>query len=118
MQKSIIKLNFTFALCAAFLIFSIVVPAFAASVNSVDKVPQVNVGHEFIDVGTAPQLRIKEKNSGDFTSGESFRLVLSNAEWLEDEITTTEAVYASGQALIGLSFGDNVGNYYQKYYRQ
>ena len=96
MQKSIIKLKFVFALCAAFLIFSIAVPVFAASENSVNKVPQVNVGHEFIDVGTAPQLRIKEKNSGDFTSGESFRLVLSNAEWLEDEITKQEAVYASG----------------------
>ena len=95
MQKSIIKLNFTFALCAAFLIFSVVVPAFAASVNSVDKVPQVNVGYEF-NSGTAPQLRIMEKNSGDFTSGDCFRLALSNAEWLEDEITTTEAVYASG----------------------
>jgi hypothetical protein len=79
-------------LCVAFLIFSFAVPAFAASVNIVDKVPQVNIGHEFNDSKTAPQLRIKEKNAGDFSDGDYFELALTNAEWLEDEITTAGAV--------------------------
>jgi hypothetical protein len=83
-------------LCVAFLIFSFAVPAFAASVNIVDKVPQVNIGHEFNDSKTAPQLRIKEKNAGDFLNGDCFRLEPANAEWLEDEITTTGAVDVTG----------------------
>jgi len=56
--------------------------AFAASDNSVNKVPQVASDHVFTDK-TAPVLRIAEKNIGEFssTSGETFRLILENAKW-------------------------------------
>lgn len=57
--------------------------AFAASTNTIDKVPQVSVDTELGK--DAPKLRIKEKDTSfDTSSGESFRLSLSNAEWLKN----------------------------------
>ncbi len=53
--------------------------AFATSDNTVDKVPQVASDHIFTAI-TAPNLRIVEKNVGEFTT-ETFRLTLENAEW-------------------------------------
>jgi hypothetical protein len=36
---------------------------------------------------TAPFLRIREKNIGDFSNGDYFELALTNASWLKDKIT-------------------------------
>ncbi|NLX92086.1 MAG: copper amine oxidase N-terminal domain-containing protein, partial [Firmicutes bacterium] len=57
--------------------------SFAASTNTINKVPQVTADYEFTAL-TAPVLMIAEKNADDFstTSGETFRLSLTNAEWL------------------------------------
>ncbi|MGI6307704.1 MAG: copper amine oxidase N-terminal domain-containing protein [Dethiobacteria bacterium] len=82
--------------CVAFLILFIAVPAFAASVNSVNRVPQVSKDDSFKDKDKAPFLRIKEKDAGDFSNGDYFELALANAEWLKDEITTTGAVDVTG----------------------
>jgi hypothetical protein len=66
--------------------------AFAASTNSVDKVPQVSVDTE-LKGAAAPKLHIAQKDcTFDTTSGETFRLSLTNAEWLKNEFTTIEAV--------------------------
>jgi len=56
------------------------VSGFAASDNSVNKVPQVAVEDTFEEKDTAPFLRIKEKNAGDFSTGDYFELSLTNAE--------------------------------------
>ncbi len=64
--------------------------AFAASSNSVDKVVQVSSDAQFTEA-TAPVLRIEEKNAGEFsTSGETFRLILENAKFLDDNFKDTE----------------------------
>lgn len=94
MKRSTKKLIAIF--CVAFFILSIAVPAFAASDNSVNKVPQVSKDDSFDDKDTAPFLRIKEKNAGDFSNGEYFELALTNAEWLKDEIKAPGAVSVVG----------------------
>jgi len=58
------------------------VTAFAVSTNSVNKTPDVSVGTEFDDTD-APILRIEEKNTGEFSSPETFRLTLENAKWIK-----------------------------------
>jgi hypothetical protein len=60
--------------------------AFAASTNTVDKVPQVASDASF-EQG-APALSIKEKDTTFDTTGETFRLSLTNAEWLKDTAGT------------------------------
>ena len=57
--------------------------AFAATDNSIDRVPSVAPDHTFT-AGTAPILRIAEKNEGDMTTTQTFRLSLTNAEWAAD----------------------------------
>lgn len=79
-------------LCLAFFILSLAVPAFAASENNVNKVPQVSKDDEFTDKDTAPFIRIREKNIGDFSNGDYFELALTNADWLKAEITAAGAV--------------------------
>jgi hypothetical protein len=74
-------------LCLAFFVLSLAIPAFAASENSVNKVPQVSKDDKFEDKNTAPFLRIREKNIGDFSNGDYFELALTNASWLKDKIT-------------------------------
>lgn len=74
--------------------------SFAASTNSVDKVPTVKDDFEF-DVDGAPRLRIEEKNLREFGSDAfQFRLNLTNAEWTDDVETVTALVY-SGTTVIG-----------------
>ena len=66
--------------------------AFAASKNSVDKVPQVADGHPF---KSDPPVLTIEDTEGRFSTEESFRLILTNAEWLkdgDDYVLETEAV--------------------------
>jgi hypothetical protein len=70
-------------LCLAFFVLSLAIPAFAASENSVNKVPQVSKDDKFEVKDTAPFLRIREKNIGDFSNGDYFELALTNASWLE-----------------------------------
>ena len=89
-------ITFIFILSAVFLFFSFTGPAFAASANFIDRVPQINVGHEFNNCETVPRLQIKEKCVGDFSNNQCFRLTLENAEWLEREITTAGAINATG----------------------
>lgn len=79
-------------LCLAFFVLSLAIPAFAASENSVNKVPQVSKDDKFEDENTAPFLRIREKNIGDFSNGDYFELALTNASWLKDKITAEGAV--------------------------
>ncbi|MGI5875297.1 MAG: copper amine oxidase N-terminal domain-containing protein [Dethiobacteria bacterium] len=79
-------------LCLAFFVLSLAIPAFAASENSVNKVPQVSKDDKFEDKDTAPFLRIREKNIGDFSNGDYFELALTNASWLKDKITAEGAV--------------------------
>jgi hypothetical protein len=79
-------------LCLAFFVLSLAIPAFAASENSVNKVPQVSKDDKFEDENTAPFLRIREKNIGDFSNGDYFELALTNASWLKDKITVEGAV--------------------------
>ncbi len=79
-------------LCLAFFVLSLAIPAFAASENSVNKVPQVSKDDKFEDKNTAPFLRIREKNIGDFSNGDYFELALTNASWLKDKITAEGAV--------------------------
>jgi len=83
---------FAILVITAMILTMLPMTALAASTNSVDKVPQVSVNTEL--TGTAaPKLLIKEKDcTFDTTSGETFRLSLTNAEWLENEITTTSAL--------------------------
>ncbi|NLX90526.1 MAG: copper amine oxidase N-terminal domain-containing protein [Firmicutes bacterium] len=57
--------------------------AFAASTNTIDKVPQVASDYEFEQ--DPPVLSIKEKDTNFSPSGETFRLSLTNAEWLMDD---------------------------------
>jgi hypothetical protein len=59
--------------------------AFATSTNSVDKVPQVAVDYEFTK--DPPALKVKQKDNTVFDTvyGETFRLVLTNAEWLTND---------------------------------
>lgn len=92
MKKSTKKL--ISILCVAFFILSMAVPAFAASENSINKVPQVAKDDKFDDASTAPFLRVKEKNVGDFSNGDYFELALTNADWLKDEITAAGVVTA------------------------
>ncbi len=94
MRKSVIIFAFIFTVFLLF--FSFTIPAFAASTNRVDRVPQINVGHEFDNLETVPWLQIKEKKIGDFSNNECFELTLENAEWLEGEMTTVGAIDATG----------------------
>jgi len=74
--------------------------AFAASDNSIDRVPQVASDTAFT-ASTAPILRIAEKNSGDFTTTQTFRLSLTNAEWdTTDATLATEAAAKSENVTI------------------
>ncbi|MCT4619314.1 MAG: copper amine oxidase N-terminal domain-containing protein [Marinisporobacter sp.] len=59
---------------------------YAASDNSMNKVPRVRVGHEFNNPTTAPLLRIEELDVNEFGRGREqiFHLDLKNAEWLTD----------------------------------
>lgn len=61
------------------------VPAnvFAASGNSIDKIPSVATDHEFTT--DAPNLRIEEKEDGEFgITTQTFQLILDNADWNTD----------------------------------
>lgn len=74
-------------LLALVMILSLVpMSAFAASDNSVSKVPKVADDHKFNKTGDAPILRIEEDKNIDIVQGEAqiFRLKLDNAEWLDD----------------------------------
>lgn len=65
--------------------------AFAASNNSVNKVPQVATDHKF-DATSAPILRIEEKNNDEFgTASQTFRLVLENAKFIRTSVA--DSVY-------------------------
>ncbi len=56
----------------------------AASTNSIDRVPTVADDYTFT-LADAPQLRIEEKNIGEFDVAPfSFRLNLTNAEWTDE----------------------------------
>jgi len=87
--------------------------AFAASDNTVNRVPQVAKDEIFDDADTAPFLRIKEKNTGDFTSGDYFELSLTNAEWLAGAVAAINAENAGVNAesiskkLVGITITDN-----------
>ena len=80
---------FAILVITAMILTMLPMTALAASTNSVDKVPQVSVNTE-LKGAAAPKLLIAQKDC-TFT-GETFRLSLTNAEWLENEITTTAAV--------------------------
>ena len=83
---------FAILVITAMILTMLPMTALAASTNSVDKVPQVSVNTE-LKGAAAPELRIAQKDcTFDTTSGETFRLSLTNAEWLENEFTTIEAV--------------------------
>lgn len=67
--------------------------AFAASDNTVNKVPKVSTDAKFDVAADAPQLRIEEKNSGEFGAAGDvniFRLELENAKWLKDSDFSTD----------------------------
>lgn len=90
---------FAILLVAMMMMTLLPMTAFAASDNSVNKVPQVAEDSKFDDKDTAPFLRIKEKNEGDFTSGDYFELSLSNAEWLTDKIDDEGVIEAVNAAI-------------------
>jgi len=90
---------FAILLVAMMMMTLLPMTAFAASDNSVNKVPQVAEDSTFDDKDTAPFLRIKEKNEGDFTSGDYFELSLSNAEWLTDKIDDEGVIEAVNAAI-------------------
>jgi hypothetical protein len=87
--------------------------AFAASDNSVNRVPQVAKDEKFDDADDAPFLRIKEKNAGDFTSGDYFELSLTNAEWLAGAVNAINAknpgvnAESISKKLVGITITDN-----------
>lgn len=68
--------------------------SFAASDNTVDRVPTVADDASFTE-GNAPKIRIQEKNVNEFGTGDfQFRLNLTNAEWEDDMFGVTSTVYA------------------------
>jgi hypothetical protein len=77
--------------------------AFAASDNSVNKVPQVSKDDEFTDENTAPFLRIKEKNKGDFSSGDYFELSLTNAEWNKNADELQDAINGNASTNVNVT---------------
>ena len=80
-------------LTAAIVISSIPVGVFAASDNSINKVPMVSEGHVFNDKNQAPILRIEEKREGEITTGSAFRISLNNAEFtFDDEVSDSGTV--------------------------
>lgn len=78
------KKKLAMMLALTMLLTSFIVPmtSFAASTNTVDKVPSVTDDYDGWTAGTAPKLRIEEKNNDEFGDGTHvFRLQLTNAEW-------------------------------------
>ncbi|MDF2546171.1 MAG: copper amine oxidase N-terminal protein [Anaerosolibacter sp.] len=59
------------------------IDSYAATNNSVDKVKEISEGHKYIFAKKAPKLYIEEENIFEFgTESQTFRLKLTNAEWL------------------------------------
>ena len=75
-----------FFLLALTLILSLMpISVWAASDNSVNRIPRVKEDYKFDSVSNAPVLSIKEKNRGEFgRTVQTFRLKLENAKWLKD----------------------------------
>ncbi|RKD22011.1 Copper amine oxidase N-terminal domain-containing protein [Caminicella sporogenes DSM 14501] len=78
--------------------------AFAATSNSINKVPKVADDHKF-KLAEAPILRIEEDNDNEFDGLDStkldddkqvFRLTLENAEWNEDEFESNFSKNSEG----------------------
>lgn len=94
---------FAILVIAMMLMTLLPVTAFAASDNSVNKVPQVSKDDEFTDENTAPFLRIKEKNKGDFSSGDYFELSLTNAEWNKDADKLQAAINSNASTNVNVT---------------
>jgi hypothetical protein len=94
---------FAILVIAMMLMTLLPVTAFAASDNSVNKVPQVSKDDEFTDENTAPFLRIKEKNKGDFSSGDYFELSLTNAEWNKDADELQAAINSNASTNVNVT---------------
>lgn len=80
----------------ALLISLVPMNVFAATDNSVNKVPTVSDDTEFTSAD-APKLRIEESNDGEFgTTSQTFVLKLENAEWDTADAATIGAVTPVG----------------------
>ncbi|WP_053954760.1 copper amine oxidase N-terminal domain-containing protein [Inediibacterium massiliense] len=86
------KRKLSLLLVLALMVSLVPMSAFAATDNSMSKVPQIKDDYKFTDKTTAPQLKIEEKSDDEFgsaTTKQVFRMKLDNAEWLDDSDLTS-----------------------------
>jgi hypothetical protein len=76
--------NLALVLALVMILSLVPMTAFAATTNSIDRVPTVGEDFEF-DFSNAPVLTLEEKVGGEFASDFTFRLNLTNAEFLEED---------------------------------
>ncbi|QXM06747.1 copper amine oxidase N-terminal domain-containing protein [Crassaminicella indica] len=88
------KRKISLLLVLALMLSLVPMSAFAASDNTVNKVPKVSDSTVF-DNTNAPELRIEEKNAGEFTDGMTFTLKVNNGDWTSnmDGATVAKVVY-------------------------
>ncbi|MCT4618985.1 MAG: copper amine oxidase N-terminal domain-containing protein [Marinisporobacter sp.] len=90
------KRKLSLLLVLAMILTLVPMSAFAATDNSVNKVPKVADDYKFKKVADAPQLRIEEDNNDEFgasTNKQTFRLKLENAEWIGDFDSNSSDVF-------------------------
>ncbi|QXM06746.1 copper amine oxidase N-terminal domain-containing protein [Crassaminicella indica] len=80
------KKRLSLLLVLAMVLTLVPMSAFAASDNTVSNVPKVSDETVYSKVykDDAPQLRLEEKNAGEFKDGMTFTLNVSNADWIDD----------------------------------